>query len=68
MDPGTTVGVVALGLQVLEGVISYYSAYKDYGDDALSALRLPLLSRRSTSSSDNWSQRPAYQSKFERTF
>lgn len=35
MDPGTAVGVVALGLQVLEGVISYYSAYKDCGDDII---------------------------------
>ena len=33
MDLGTAVGIVSLGLQVLEGVISYYSAYQDYGDD-----------------------------------
>jgi hypothetical protein len=35
MDLGTAVGVVSLGLQVLEGVINYYSAYKDYGDDVV---------------------------------
>jgi hypothetical protein len=33
MDLGTAIGVVSLSLQVLEGVIGYYSAYQDYGDD-----------------------------------
>ncbi|CAD0086295.1 unnamed protein product [Aureobasidium vineae] len=35
MDLGTALGVVSLGLQVLEGVISYYSSYQDYGEDVL---------------------------------
>lgn len=36
MDLGTAVGVISLGIQVLEGIVDYYSAYKDYGDDIAS--------------------------------
>ncbi|KAI5247884.1 hypothetical protein E4T43_01777 [Aureobasidium subglaciale] len=36
MDLGTAVGVVSLGIQVLQGVIDYYGAYQDYGDDIAS--------------------------------
>ncbi|THY22242.1 hypothetical protein D6D02_00931 [Aureobasidium pullulans] len=36
MDLGTAVGVISLGIQVLEGIVDYYGAYKDYGDDIAS--------------------------------
>ncbi|KAI5203928.1 hypothetical protein E4T39_03871 [Aureobasidium subglaciale] len=36
MDLGTAIGVVSLGIQVLQGVIDYYGAYQDYGDDIAS--------------------------------
>lgn len=36
MDLGTAVGVVSLGIQVLEGIVDYYGAYKDYSDDIAS--------------------------------
>lgn len=30
---GTAVGIVSLGVQVCQGLLSYYSGWKDFGED-----------------------------------